>query len=155
MASTSRRGRILENLMAQLSTITKVNGYSEDTVEVSMNVRNWHERPAAECPVIFVVDESTTPIYHPTKTLEMEWQVALFAYMRDRTQIQMEEYISDIIQCLFRNVTLADTPGGTKSISHLRILNITSDNQMFSEIEGSQLFKITLNLKYMTCVDER
>lgn len=154
MPSTSRRGRILENLIAQLQTITTANGYSQNVAEVTMDVRTWGEKPAAECPVIYIVDESTTLNYKPTKTLEMEWQVALFAYMRDQSQIQMEEFVSDIVQCIFKNVTLADTLGN-KSVSHVRVRNIVTDNQLFSQIEGSQLFKITLDLLYMTCVDQR
>lgn len=149
----SRRGLILANLQRQLETITTGNGYSRTAYKVTTNVHNWHETPAAETPVIYIVDESTQPKYNAGKLLEFEWQVGLFTVMRDRTQLEMEDFVSDIVECLFKNVTLAFDD--VRAISHLRVLNIVTDNQLFSEIEGSQLFKITLELRYTSCVGQR
>lgn len=149
----SRRARILKNLQRQLETITIANGYSADVYKVTTNVKSWHDTPAAETPVIYILDEETGPIYHAGKLLEWEWQVALFTVMRDKTQLEMEEHVSDIMECLNKNMTLSFDgirPGPSVSILVHKIL---TDNQLFSEIEGSQLFKIVLLIKYTACLD--
>lgn len=155
MPTPSRRGQILTALLKQLQTLTIANGYTFDVYKVTTAVKNWENTPEAETPVIYIVDESTKPVYHAGKLNEFEWQVALYSVMRNRTQVEMEEFISDIMQCLFKNVTLYDPDTEVRTVSHLRILNIISDNQLFSEIENSQLFKITLEIRYTACVGDR
>lgn len=149
----SRRARIMLNLQRQLQTILKTNGYATDVCTVSFNVKNWHQISEAETPVIYLVDEQTIHEYHPTKTLGKIWTYGLFGYMRGKTQIEMEELIADIEECLFKNITLSFDGIVPGPVSHMRIRNVTTDNQMFSEIEGSQLFKITLDILFMGCVD--
>lgn len=149
----SRRGQILANLQRQLETVTTGNGYSCTVNKVTTNVHNWHETPAAETPVVYIVDESTHPKYNAGKLLEYEWTVGLFVVMKDKSQLEMEDHISDLIECLFKNVTLAFD--NARAVSHMRVTNIITDNQMFSEIEGSQLFKISLELRYTACVGDR
>lgn len=149
----SRRANILKNLQRQLETISTENGYAHTVHKVSTHVRNWHDLAVAETPVIFIIDENTTYNYNAGRTLEHEWKIGLYGMMKEKSQYEMEEFISDIEECLFKNVTLSfdgQTPG---PISHLRILDIITDNQLFSEIEGSQLFKVTINLRYVGCVD--
>jgi hypothetical protein len=155
MPSPSRRGQILVALQKQLETITTANDYSISVYKVTTAVKSWQDTPVAETPVIYIIDESTRPVYHAGKLNEFEWQVGLFVVMKDRTQVEMEEHISDIMTCLFKNVTLYDADTQTRTISHLRILNIVTDNQLFSEIEGAQLFKITLEIRYTACVGDR
>jgi hypothetical protein len=147
----SRRAKILRNLQRQLETITTGNGYSITVNQVTMNLKNWHDTPAPETPIIYLIDNSTQPKYNPGKLLEWEWSVSLFTVMKDRSQIEMEEFISDILECLYKNVTLAFD--GERTIAHLRIDNIVTDGQFFSEVEGSQLFRIDINLLYTGCID--
>ncbi len=151
-APTSRRARILTNLIAQLQTITAAGGYSRDVTKVTMHLRNWEDTPAAETPVIYVIDNATAPKYNPGKLLEWEWSVSLFVVMKNSTQMEMEYFISDVMECLGKNTTLADT-SGLKSVSQTHIANITTDGQFFSEIDGTQLFRLDLQLIYNACVD--
>ncbi len=149
----SRRARILLNLQRQLETITTANSYATNVYKVTLDVRNWHETPEAETPTIYIVDENTTHIYHAGRTLEKEWSVALFGVMRGKTQYQMEELIADIEECLFKNITLSFDGVQPGPVSHMRITDVTTDNQLFSQIENTQLFKITLNIKFVGCVE--
>lgn len=148
----SRRGRILKNLQRQLETISKDAGYTTNVTKVTMNVRNWAETPEAETPIIYIIDANTRYIYGAGRNVEHEWTIDLFGVMKNRSQLDMEELIADIEECLFNNGTLSfdGTPG---PISQLRIQDIITDAQLFSEIEGSQLFKMTVIFKYVGCVD--
>jgi hypothetical protein len=149
----STRGRILKNLERQLETITVANGYSIGVVNVTTSVKNWHDTPAAETPVIYIIDEETSPKYHAGRLIEWEWDISLFVVMRDKTQLEMEEHVSDIIECVGKNRTLAFTDSNPGPSSSIIVKRIVTDNQLFSEIEGSQLFKITLVVKYTGCLD--
>lgn len=153
MALRSRRAKILQNLQRQLETITRDNGYAHTVHKVTTHVRNWHETPEAECPVIYIVDRSTKSVYGPGRTLQREWTIDLFGVLKNKSQLEMEELISDVEECLPKNLTLSfdgEIPG---PVSHFRILDIITDGQLFSEIEGSQLFKITVSLIYTQCYD--
>lgn len=160
----SRRAKILKNFQRQLEKIKKADGYAHSVYKVTTNVKSWRDTPEAETPTLYIIDENTRYLYNAGKTLEHEWTIGLFGVMKNKTQLEMEEFIADIEECLFKNVTLyfedqdltwngglgARTPG---PISHLRINDIVTDNQLFSEIEGSQLFKISIIFKYVGCVD--
>lgn len=143
----SRRARILIELINQLKTISVANGYANNVCDVTTVVKSWRTTPEAETPVLYVIDQNTQYLYGPTKTLQHEWTIGIFGVMKNKTQMEMEELIADIEECLFKNVTLNHT------ISHLRILDITTDGQFFSEIEGSQLFEVKINFLYLGCVD--
>lgn len=150
----SRRAKILNNLKAQLETITVANAYATTVHTVTQNVKNWADTPEAETPVIYIIDNSTVAKYHPGKLLEWEWSVSLFTVMKNRSQEEMEELISDILECLYKNVTLADQTGTERTASGLRVENITTDGQFFSETEGSQLFRVDLQILYTNCVTD-
>ena len=149
----SRRGKILINLQKQLETITVDNGYANTVCQVTTNVKNWEDTPAANTPVLYIVDEATSYTYHAGKTTERSWTVSLFGVMRNKEQAEMEEFIADIEDCIMKNVTLnfPDTGG---VVSHVRIREIVTDAQFFSEIEGSQLFKVTLEINYIACIGD-
>lgn len=149
----SRRAKILVNLQRQLETITVANGYATTLHTVTTRVRNWHETPEAETPCLYIIDENTRYIYHAGKTLEHEWTIGLFGVMKNRSQVEMEELIADIEECLFKNGTLSFDGIRPGPISHLRITNVISDSQLFSELEGSQLFKVEVSFKYVGCAD--
>ncbi len=152
-APRSRRAKILINFQKQLETITTGNGYANTVSKVTTSVKNWNDTPEAETPVLYLIDEHTKYSYNAGKTLEHEWTMGIYGVMKNRDQIQMEELIADIEECLFKNVTLSFDGIVPGPISHLRITDITSDNQFFSEIENSQLFKVTIVFRYVGCVD--
>lgn len=151
----SRRANILNNLQRQLLTILTANGYAHSVMDVSFRVRPWSEIPQAETPLLYIVDDTTTLIYGPTKTLEWSWSVDLYGIIKGQDQGYMEEFMADVVTCLFKNVTLtfADDNRTEPLISHMRVRNMITDGQLFSEIENSNLFKINLDIKYMGCVD--
>jgi hypothetical protein len=150
----SRRARILKNLQRQLETITLANGYAQPVYKVTMNVKNWHDTPQAETPTIYIVDDQTRPVYHAGRLVEWEWDIDLYGVMRDKSQLEMEELISDLIDCLFVNITLSFDGVRPGPVAHIRVKNIVTDNQLFSEIEGSQLFKMSITVKYTACVED-
>jgi hypothetical protein len=149
----SRRAKILNNLQRQLETITVANGYSRDVYKVTTSVKAWRDTPEAETPVIYIIDDSTRYEYHPGRLTERTWTISLFGVMKSQTQSDMEELISDIEDCLQANVPLA-FPDTGRVVAHHRITQIVTDNQLFSEIEGSQLFKMTIDFIYTACVDQ-
>lgn len=156
MASTpprSRRGQILVNLQKQLETISKDNGYTNNLYKVTTDVKSWADTPEAETPVIYIIDENTEYDYHAGKTTERIWTVGIYGVMKNKTQSDMEELIADVEECLVNNITLYFADTG-KVASHSRIRNIVTDSQLFSEIEGAQLFKVTLDIRYIACVDQ-
>ncbi len=147
----SRRAKILMNLQRQLETITIANGYTRDVYRVTTAVKDWRSTPEAETPILYLVDSNTDYQYHAGKLTERTWSIDLYGVMRNQTQLDMEEFISDIEDCLQVNQRLAFPDTGAVCAHH-RIMNITTDNQLFSEIEGSQLFKISVNIIYTACV---
>ncbi len=152
-AVKSRRGRIMDALKAQLDTIIKGELYATTCYEVSFNVKNWYQKPEAETPVLYIIDKREARKYGPGKTLEISWFVDIYGFMRGRSQEQMEEFIADIDKCLDLNRTLSFN-GERGLVNHHRVADIITDNQMFSEIEGSQLFCISLEILYTRCVDD-
>lgn len=148
----SRRAKILNNLIRQLQTITVTNNYSRDVYKVTTDVKAWIDTPAAETPTVYVIDERTTPEYHAGKLLNWSWIIGLYGVMRNQTQLDMEEFIADVIECLTKNQRLAFSDTGPVS-AHFRVKEIATDSQLFSEIEGSQLFKISIEIIYTSCVD--
>lgn len=148
----SKRGKIFQNLQRQLQTITTDNGYAQTVVEVSFNVKGWLDKVASETPVLYLVDTVTHYTYHAGRLTEREWTIAIVGHMRDRLQSDMEELIADIETCLFKNVTL-NFPDTGPTCSHMRVTNIVTDNQLFSEVEGSQLFRVEVMVRYTSPVD--
>lgn len=148
----SRRAKIMFNLQRQLETITKQAGYSRDVYKVTTNVKEWRATPEAETPVLYIIDDNTDYRYHAGRLTERTWTISVFGVMKNQTQMDMEEMIADIEMCLQANVTLA-FPDTGPVCAHHRIMNVVTDNQLFSEIEGSQLFKMTIDVLYTACVD--
>lgn len=153
----SRRAKIANNLMRQLATIKVANGYATDVINVSQDVRTWDAVSVVETPTIYVIDHNTKYTYHAGRLTERSWFIDLFTIMKQATQQQMEELIADIEDCLMANITLyfADIDPSTGlavkppgPCSHIRIREIITDNQLFSQVDGSQLFKITLEIVY-------
>lgn len=149
----SRRARILYALQRVLEGITVANGFSTDVYKVTTSVKTWNAVPEHESPTLYLVDENTQYDYSASKTALRTWTIGIYGVMKNKDQYAMEELIADIEECLIKNLKLSyeGVPG---PVSYSRILNIITDNQLFSEIEGSQLFKISLALSYTACADQ-
>ena len=142
----SRRGKILVALKEYLSLIKKSNGYNHTIQNVSFDVRAWDTVVEAECPIIFVIDDKTDSIKrHAGKMREYIWQVRLFGIVKERTLIEFEEIITDIEECIESNFNLAGT------VSKTEVNQIITDNQLFSEKDGTHLFEIQLGVEYIRC----
>lgn len=150
----SQRAKILNNLQRQLRTITTTNGYSRNIYDASLTVKTWTQVPEANTPTVFIVDEDAQYTYHPGKLIEVQWNIALYGVMKNKTQLEMEEFISDMDVCLTQNASLSFSDTG-KVVSHIRIRNVITDDQLFAEIDGSQLFKMTISLIYTKCYGDR
>lgn len=151
MASTparSRRGNILRALQRQLESITTGNGYTHTLKTVTTAVKSWSSLTEPECPIVFIIDDETNYKYNPGTLGERSWTIQLMGVMKNETQIDMEELIADIEECLVSNERLRFADDAGQVCNHIRIKNIVTDNQLFSEIEGSQLFKVTLEVNY-------
>lgn len=151
-AYQSRRAKILYALQRTLETIKITNGFATDVYKVSTSVNTWNSIPEHESPTLFLVDENTQYNYRATKLVERVWTVGIYGVMKNGDQYKMEELISDIEERLASNETLA-VDGEKGPVSFTRIVNIITDNQLFSEIENSQLFKITVSITYIACID--
>lgn len=149
----SRRARILYALQKVLSGIKKENGFATDVYEVTTSVKSWRDTSEAESPRLYIIDENTQYTYRSTSLTERTWTIGLYGVMKQGDQYQMEEFISDIEECLTSNLKLAydNEPG---PVSYSRIINIITDNQLFSEIDNSQLFKMTVAFTYTACIDK-
>jgi hypothetical protein len=150
---TSRRGRIIQALVKQLQTITTDAGYGTTVNEVSLNVTNWAAKPEAETPVLYIIDNRSQYKYNSSKLLEVSMFVSIFGFMRNRTQLEMEVLIADIEKCLDNNRTLS-FDGERQLINHHRFTDIITDGQFFSVSEGSQLFRMDVEILYTRCIDD-
>lgn len=161
MTPISQRGQILVNLQKQLLTISKANGYVNDVYDVSFVVKTWDQVTEQETPVLYIVDETAQYQYHPGRLVEVIWGLSLYGVMKNHTQDEMEDFISDIDFCLTKNTGLGFpetvTPGNALGnvASQIRIRNITTDGQFFSKIDGSQLFKVSIDVLYTKCYGSR
>lgn len=150
----SQRAKILNNLQRQLLTITQANGYSRNIYDATMFVKTWAQVAEAETPVIYIVDEDTAYKYGEGRFITVTWNIALYIVMKGATTLDLEEFISDVDTCLVANAPLGFSDTGPV-ISYIRIKNIITDNQLFAEIEQSQLAKITVALTYTKCYGNR
>lgn len=151
---TAQRALILRNLQKQLRTITKADGYSANIYDASFDVKTWDQIPESETPMVYIVDENAQYTYHPGRLVEVTWDVSLFCIMKNRSQLEMEDFIADLDICLTKNAPLSFPETGPV-INHIRIKNIITDNQLFSQVDNSQLFKMTLSLIYTKCYGNR
>lgn len=146
MATNSRRGRIWDNLIRQLQTITHANGYDSEPAKVTTATPNWNDLRADETPLLVVIDNSQQFNYHAGRLNERVWSLDIFGIMRGQTQDDMEVLLADIEDCLMANVTLTFDNVQPPVCSHIRIRNIVTDRQMFYADEQSQLFKVTIDV---------
>jgi len=142
----SRRAKILTALHGILELVKKSNGYNHTLQNVSFDVRGWDTVVEAETPIVFIVDDKTSSIKrHAGRQREYIWQIRLFGIVKERTLVEFEEIITDIEECIENNYTLAGT------VSKVEINQVVTDNQLFSEKDGTHLFEIEIAAEYIRC----
>lgn len=145
-AINSYRGRILRAMQLVLETITKSNGYGTTVEEVSFDVKEWRKRINFNCPVIYIIDDVTQTIRGVGGTREKSWIIRLFGVHKEAEYIwEFEEFISDIEQCLHDNQTLCG------QVAKVEVGDITTDNQLFSEISQNRLFEMEVEVMFTRC----
>lgn len=148
------RGKILNNLQRHLRSITTANDYSRSVVTVTDVVKTWEQWSTAETPVILVVDDKIQINYRAGKHTERELFVDLYVIMKESTQADLEEFISDIEICLAGNNTLYFEDTGNVS-SYIRIREIITDAQFFSALNESCLARVKISIVYSQCYGTR
>ena len=138
----SKRMRILKALELILATIDKNRGYASNIIEVSFDVALWRDKSNGETPIIFIVDDTTNITRHAGCVREYAWRVRLFGVVRDADIIDFEEHIADVETCLYDNNTLAG------QVAKVEVDEIITDNQLFSELEGTHLYEMILSIEY-------
>lgn len=142
----SRRAKILKALEQILSLVKKANGYTHTLQNVTFDVRAWDDVVEAETPIVFIIDDKTNSIKrHAGRSREYVWCIKLFGIVKEKSMIDFEEIIADIEDCIENNYTLAGT------VSKCEVDQVVTDNQMFSEKDGTHLFEIQLSAEYIRC----
>jgi len=139
---TSKRARIMEAMRKLLETITVEKGYTVDVKEVSYNVKSWRDKTTAQCPVIYIVDNTTQITRHAGCVREYKWTLALFGVCREMDIVDFEKFLSDLETCLNDNNNLFG------EINKMEVDEITTDNQLFSGLDGTHLFEFSVGVEY-------
>ncbi len=136
-------------LQSMLQLVKKANGYNHTVQNVSFDVRGWDDVIEAETPIIFIVDDRTENIKrYAGRGREYVWNIRLFGIVKERTFIEFEEIITDIEKCIEDNQQLVGL------ISKMEVDQVVTDNQLFSEKDGTHLFEIEVKVEYIRCLGD-
>jgi len=138
----SKRARIMEGLRLILETITTVNGYTENVCEVTYEVKGWKDKSEDQTPVLYIIDDATTITRHAGCVREYVWQIRIYGVYRQGDILKLEEFISDVEQCVYDNNTLAS------EVNKCEVTQITTDNQLFSVQNQTHLFEMIVSAEY-------
>lgn len=138
----SKRMRLLRSMQLLLQTITKSRGYNTDIVEVSFDVKSWRDKSGPQTPVAYIIDDTTILRKHAGCIREYEWTLRIFGVVREKTIQEFEEFISDIEEAIYDNNTLF----GEANL--MWIPEITTDNQLFSGLDGTHLFEAATSVAF-------
>ena len=141
----SRRLKIVHALIETLKTITCENGYTQDTKDVTIDVKGWQDKLAQQCPCIFVVDDIVSIVRRVGKQREYTWTIKLFGVTKEMSFEAFEEYIADIEECLEDNNHLCG------AASKCEINQVITDNQMFQN-NDIRLFEMDIQVEYIRCL---
>jgi hypothetical protein len=143
-AIPSKRGRILKALSLLLPTITKTNGYNNSAEGVSFDVKSWADKTEDQTPWIYIVDDKTQITRHAGQMREFVWDIRLFGVLKGKDIMTFETFITDIEQCIYDNNSLFG------NVNKMEVEEVTTDNQLFSEINdsGAHLFEMVVKMEY-------
>jgi len=138
----SRRARIMESLRLLLNTLTLDKGYSQDICEVSYDVKGWKDKSEDQTPVIYIIDDTTQITRHSGCIREYIWTIRLYGLFRQGGIVDLEKWLTDIEQCIVDNTTMAG------QVNKTEVVQIITDNQLFSVQNETHLFEVILNMEY-------
>ncbi len=140
----SHRARILEAIRLILETITLDRGYTKDIYEVSYDVKSWKDKSEDQTPTLYIIDDATSITRHAGCIREYIWNVRIYGVFKggDGSIIALEEFISDVEQCIYDNNSLVS------EVNKTEVLSITTDNQLFSVQQDTHLFEMVLGVEY-------
>lgn len=145
---SSRRARIMESLRLILDTLKISNGYTQDVCEVSYNVKGWKDKAEAETPVIYIIDDTTHIVRHAGCIREYVWTIRLYGLFRQGGIIDLEQWLSNVEQCILDNTSMAG------QVNKTEVVQIVTDNQLFSVQNETHLFEMVLNMEYTRKYDD-
>ncbi len=138
----SKRARVLEAVRMLTETITTERGYTQSVKEVSYNVKGWRDKTTPQTPVIYIVDDRTQITKHAGLVREYAWTLRLFGVCRELTLPDFERFLSDVEQCIYDNNCLFG------ECNKMEVDEITTDNQLFSGLDGTHLFEVSVTVEY-------
>jgi hypothetical protein len=138
----SKRGRIRRAVKELMATITKSRGYSIDVVEASYNVKGWESKAAPETPVIYIIGDTQQIVKHAGRIREYTWTLRLFGVVRERTIEELDEFLADIEESIDDNNSLFG------EVNKVEVPEVSTDNQLFSEFDGTHLFEVVIDVEY-------
>jgi len=138
----SKRGRIMEAIRLILQTITTANGYTENVCEVTYDVKGWRDKSEDQTPILYIIDDATSVTRHAGCVREYIWQIRIYGVYRQGDILKLEEFIADVEQCIYDNNTLIS------EVNKTEVVQITTDNQLFSVQNQTHLFEMVLAVEY-------
>ncbi|MDZ4810753.1 MAG: hypothetical protein SGI96_21160 [Bacteroidota bacterium] len=138
----SKRMRILEAMRLLLREVKVENGYKTEIMEVSYDVKMWRDKSIGQTPVVYIIDDTSNLVTHAGHIREYVWNIRLFGVIREKTIVEFEEFISDMETAIYDNNTLFG------QCNLVRVREISTDNQLFSELDGTHLFEMNAEVLY-------
>ncbi len=138
----SKRARLLLAMKRLLETIKSSRGYNTDVTEVSFDIRGWQAKSTPETPIIYIIDDTTDIKRHAGSIREHKWIIRLFGVVREMDFIAFEKFISDVEEALKDNNTLFG------QCNMMEVIEISTDNQFFSELTGNHLYEIVVEVLF-------
>lgn len=138
----SKRFRLMEAMRLLMESVTITNGYNTNVIEVSFDVKSWRDKSAPQTPVVYIIDDFTKITKHAGCVREYEWTIRLFGVCREKSMQEFEEFIADLEEAIMTNNSLFG------EVNLMWVPEITTDNQMFSEFDGTRLYEMTVVLAF-------
>jgi len=145
----SRRGKILKAIELLLETVLKKNGYKTNICKVSFDVRMWQDVTAGQTPAVFTIDGPVDFVRHASRVRFATWQIGLFGVVKELNFFEFEDFIGDLKEMLETNSVLLGT------VNKIEVANILTDNQLFSQKDGTHLFNIETQAEFKWCHGDR
>lgn len=144
----SKRHRIMYAMQKLLKTVDQAHGYNQNIYDCTFDVKGWRDKAAHESPTVYVIDDTTILKTHAGCVREYEWTLRLFGVVREKSIQEFEEFMSDVEEAIYTNNTLFG------ECNLMRIPEITTDNQLFSGLDGTHLFEVVCTVLYTRRYDQ-
>lgn len=145
----SIRAQILENMATRLDTIKQANGYGLDVYQVFYD----------EIPMGIQIQDDFLPaivLIDSIESMRMEqnnaigtWELELQLWQTRVGDLEMNEYVRNVIKCIFANSPTAESVQGVRqlhpNVRQVRVISITPDLNL---IEANRVYSVTLQVEY-------